>query len=493
MTWAVDRPVSGGGLEIILHYCEVCCNMQQKTKLGINFGFRGWMLLIFEITAFLLFQAFTNFPMNMLGDFYGGAQKLSTIYTAGTLVGIIIQLILAGFVGKMKSVKTMTLAFGLVTLLGALGVMLVQPGTFWLICYFIVNVFAVMYGMFGIGIIIGQWFPTRKGVFMGIATFAFPICNGLMGPFANLVNMEGAMGAAFGAGAAAGNFIPGTHDPIPDFVAGFQALDVFKAFLPFLIVGIVGWLLGLIFIKDYPEQVGCFRDNDKSFTKEKADAMLAVEIENRKTTVWKVGNTFKCGSFWLITIPMGTLLGCSVGMMTQTNALIGDGIAGLEFGAIMGMVMIFALVGSYVLGLIDGKFGTKCAITVSVIVMLIAGVLGGIGGVAMLPAIILLAIFMGAASNFTVSGAAQYWRREDFSSVFGVVNPIANIIQSLGPMMVAFTIAKSVNTPFWVVTVIAVISLVLILCFKPANVKKTDDKYRAKAGKPLDDALVGRR
>ena len=52
-----------------------------KTKLGINFGFRGWMLLIFEITAFLVFQAFGNFPMNMLGDVYGGAEKISPIYT----------------------------------------------------------------------------------------------------------------------------------------------------------------------------------------------------------------------------------------------------------------------------------------------------------------------------------------------------------------------------------------------------------------------------
>lgn len=467
--------------------------MQQKTKLGINFGFRGWMLLLFEVTAFVLFQSFTQFPLNLLAPFYGGAETLSTLYTVGTLVGIILQLILASRVSKMKSVKSMTMLFGAITLVAALGTMLAAPGTLWLAFYFLVNVFAIMYGMFGIGIIIGQWFPTRKGVFMGIATFAFPLANGIMGQVPNWVNLNGAYDAAYGAGAAAGNFDSVTHQPIPNFLAGFDALSVFKAFLPFLLVGVIGWIIGLVFIKDYPEQVGCFRDNDKSFTKEKADAMLAVEIENRKTTVWKVGNTFKCGSFWLITIPMGTLLGCSVGMMTQTNTIIGEGIAGLEFGAIMGMVMIFALIGSFVLGLIDGKFGTKTAIVVSVIVMLIAGILGGIGGVALLPAIILLAIFMGAASNFTVSGAAQYWRREDFSSVFGVVNPIANIIQALGPMMVAFTIAKSVNTPFWVVAVIAVISLILVLCFKPAKVKATDDKYRAKAGKPLDDVLVGRK
>ena len=443
--------------------------MQQKTKLGINFGFRGWMLLIFEITAFLLFQAMGNFPMNMLGDFYGGAEKISPIYTAGSLVGIVIQLILAGYVGKIKSIKTMTLGFGLASLVAAVLVAALPVGgsTIWMICYFLVNVLTNIYGMFGIGIIIGQWFPTRKGVFMGIATFAFPVCNGLMGPTANTLFSTMAT----------------THMP-----------NMFGAFLPFLIVGLVGWLIGLIFIKDYPEQCGCYRDNDKSFTKEKADAMLAAEIEAKKTTVWKIGNTLKCGSFWLITIPCGTLLGCSVGAMTQTTQIFAANGLADKFDMLMGMVMIFALIGSYVLGLIDGKFGTKIAITVSVIVMLIAGILGAIGGGAMIPAIIMLAIFMGAASNFTVSGAAQYWRREDFSTVFGYLNPIANVLQCVGPMMFAMTIAMiSVKAPFIITSVIAVISLVCILCFKPANVKACDDKYRAKAGKPLDDALVGRK
>ena len=440
-----------------------------KTKLGINFGFRGWMLLIFEITAFLVFQAFGNFPMNMLGDLYGGADKISPIYTVASLVGIVIQLILAGYVGKMKSVKAMTMGFGLATLVAAALVALLPAGPIWMVAYFLVNVLSNIYGMFGIGIIIGQWFPTRKGVFMGIATFAFPVCNGLMGPFAGIVFDEA--------------YLAANHHP-----------NVFGGFLPFLIVGLVGWIIGLIFIKDYPEQVGCFRDNDKTFTKEKADAMLAAEIEAKKTTVWKLKNTLKCGSFWLITIPMGTLLACSVGAMTQTTQIFAANGLADKFEMLMGMVMIFALIGSYVLGLIDGKFGTKTAITVSVIVMLLAGILGAIGGTLMIPAIILLAVFMGAASNFTVSGAAQYWRREDFSTVFGYVNPIANIIQCVGPMMFAILIAAvSVKAPFIVTAVIAVISLILVICFKPANVKACDDKYRAAAGKELDDELVGRK
>lgn len=446
---------------------------QQKTKLGINFGFRGWMLLIFEVSAFLVFQAFTNFPMNMLANLYAPAEAvaagtanaaLAPIMTAGTLVGIVIQLVLSNFLGKMKSVKPMVLGFGCLTLIFALGVAALPAGPIWMASYFLVSVFANMYGMFGIGILVGQWFPTRKGVFMGIATFAFPVCNGLMGPFAALV------------------FHPEAA-PTP-----------FMGFLPFLIVGLVGWLLGLIFISDYPEQVGCFRDNDQSFTKEKADAMLAEEIENKKTTVWTLGNTLKTAPFWFITIPMGTLLMCSVGMMTMTDGIIGA-YEGLDFGMVMGMVMIFAMIGSYVLGLIDGKFGTKMAVLISEIVMLLSGILGGIGNqTATMISIILLAIFMGAGSNFTVSASAQYWRREDFSTVFGVVNPVANVLQCVGPTVIAITFGVGgVTLPFWVTAGIAAISIVCVVLFQPAKVKDADDAYRKAAGKPLDDALVGRK
>ncbi len=463
----------------------------QKQKLGINFGFRGWMLLIAEATAFLMFQAFSNFPMNMTADFYGGAQLLSTFYTVGTLVGIVIQLILSSFIGKVKNIKVLTLLMGAITLLTAVGIMTLQPGVFWKVCYFAFNVFSIIYGMFGLGIIIGQWFPTRKGVFMGIATFAFPICNGLMGPFANWVNIGGAMGTAMA---------PLASGEAPDFAAGFALLSVFKAFLPFLLAGLVGWLLLLIFVKDYPEQVGCFRDNNKDMTPEIANGMMMQEIENKKTTVWKTGKTMGTAQFWFITIPMGTLLMCSVGMMTQTQSIIGA--YGLPFETIMAIVMVCALLGSYLLGLIDTAFGSKRAVTISVIVMLLSGILGGIGqNVTTVVAIVLLAIFMGAASNFTVSAAAQYWRREDFPSVFAVVNPFANVIQSLGPIMVATTMNIGVTQvgqinatmPFWAVAVVAVISLVLVLCFNPAKVKERDDALRAAAGKELDDALVGRK
>lgn len=436
--------------------------MQKKS---INLGFRGWMLLIYQAIAFFTFTVFTNFPMNILADMYGGAQKISTIYTIATLLGIVIQLVLTRFIGKMKSVKALGVSFGAISLVLALGIMLIpmsQP-VLWQVCYFLETLFVIMYATFALGILVGQWFPRRKGTVMGIATFAFPITNGVIGLFANSV-----------------------------FGKGYP--DVFGAFLPYFIISVVGLLIGVIFIKDYPEQCGAYRDNDKEFTPEVAQAMLAKEIENKKTSVWTLGNTLKSRDFWFLTVPMGALLMCSVGMMTQTSAILGN-YAELPFATVMAASCVIACFGSWLLGVIDTKIGTKKAIVISVIIMIIGGIFGAIHGAGwLLASFFCLSIFEGAASNFTVSAAAQYWRREDFSNVFACVNPIANILQAAGPMMIATILfSKGYQTVFAVSTFIGVVCLVLILLFKPTHVKETDDKYRARVGKPLDDALVGRK
>ena len=131
--------------------------------------------------------------------------------------------------------------------------------------------------------------------------------------------------------------------------------------------------------------------------------------------------------------------------------------------------------------------------------MLISGILGFIGasshnGTMVLVAFIILGLFMGASSNYTVSAAAQYWRREDFSSVFAVVNAIANLIQAFGPMIIANLLfsAAGVQGVFIACGIGGVISVILMFLFSAKHVKETDDKYRAAAGKPLDNELAGR-
>ena len=185
--------------------------------------------------------------------------------------------------------------------------------------------------------------------------------------------------------------------------------------------------------------------------------------------------------------------------MTQSNPIIAY-FPDLDYTKVMMLVAIFGAIGSAVLGVIDTKIGTKKALIISTVLMILAGVLGfvavktGIGALTIV-ALILVAIFMGASSNFTVSAAAQYWRREDFPSVFACLNPLANFFNAAAPIVVVAIITSSLAVAgvFGFLVVIGVIATVLMILFSAKHVKEVDDKYREVAGKEANDELAGRK
>ncbi|MCD8149672.1 MAG: MFS transporter [Clostridiales bacterium] len=443
---------------------------QTKAK---GFGARGIILIIVLFLGFFTFQTFTNYPLNILADLYGGSTTVAAIMSAGTFIGIAIQLILSRFIGKIKSIKKVASIFAIIAVVCCWieAAMPFYLTSVWYVVYFIVNLTVTIYALFFLSIIAGQWFPRRKGTIMGISTIAYPFCNGVIGFFASAV-------------------FKGENPAI------------FSSFLPFLIAATVGVVLFLVCITDYPEQCGAYRDNDKSFTPEKAKAMLEQEIEDKRTTVWTTGHTLGCRDFWCIAVTCGLILMTAVGTMTQTSTIIGY-FPNLNYTIIMMVIAVFGAIGSWLLGVIDTAIGTKKSMMICVILMVISGLLGiaatasGVGALVVL-SLVLLAMFMGASSNYTVSAAVQYWRREDFACVFACVNPIANIFNALAPTLTAallYSGAQGVNVSavFIMITVAGVIGVVLMLVFSAKHVKAVDDKYRTAAGKPLDDALVGRK
>lgn len=441
-----------------------------KMLKNLNFGVRGWILLIYQTLAFVAFTVFSNWPMNILADMYGGATTLSSLYTTGAVIAIVIQLILSSFIGKIKSVKRLGAIIGTIAMVFIVCIMVIPASMqgAWQACYLIECIFGPMWATFSVSTLVGQWFPTKKGIFMGIATLAFPIVNGLSGAFA---------GAVFAGG-------------IP---------NVTGAFMPYFIICLVGFIIGIAVVKDYPEQCGAYRDNDKNMTPEIAKAMLDEEIKNKRTSVWRTGGCLSSRDYWLITIPCGFLLMFSVGTMTQTASIIGSYGAAMDpfggFAGVMLMIAVFGVIGSLVIGFLDQGLGTKKAMIIACAAMLVSGIFGMIHSAgATVAALIMLAIFMGASSNFTVSAAAQYWRREDFSSVFSVLNPVANLLSAIGPMIIAFMmVSRGTTGVFGVILAAGILGVILLCLFSPKNVKKVDDKRREKAGKVLDDALVGRK
>ena len=466
--------------------------MNQNVK---GFGARGWILMIYQFLAYIAFVCFTNWPMNALGSYYdpvNGTQGVAKIYTIAAVIGVVIQVIASPFIGKLKSIYRLSIVMGIISIVAAFGVMMCTPGTLWNVCYFVACLVVIIWSTFIIGILIGQWFPRRKGTVMGLVTIAFPVGNALMGIF-----LGEAIGMSMGMAAEG--------VPAEVMIAAIAPIAR-KAYMPFFILVVVGVVLAILLLKDFPEMVGAYRDNDKSMTPEMAQAMTKFEMENRKTSVWGLGHTLACPDFWLIAIPAGFMLMGSVGMMTQTTNIftsVGIDPTSAKFDMVLMVNSVIAIFGSWILGIVDTKIGCRKSMIIAVISMIIAGVVGATGSqIGVIAGMWILGIFMGASSNYTVSGSVQYWRIEDFPTVFGKVNPLANLMNNMSPAIIAalmfMNAAKTQGMPdtgpcFIFLAVAGVVSLIMLLLFKPARVKKYDDKYRAAAGKPLDDALVGRK
>ncbi len=451
--------------------------MEKKKTFG--FGFRGTLLILFQAIGFFAHTAFTMWPMNILAgeeaNFFGGSGFISKVYTLSILASTVLQLIVSRYIGRIKNVKRMTILAGAASLLLMVPIMTIrltaEINIPWLICYIPEIIIVYFYCPYAMGILIGQWFPRRKGTVMGIATCMFPLSNFLISIFSSRFFTS----------------------------LGNGATNAFHAYWPFFILALAGWLIGVIFIKDYPEMCGCHRDNNPNMSLEEAKAEMEREIREKRTTVWTPSHTIACRDFWLITVANGLLLMFAAGMMTQTKTIVYQVFPNSDsaYTFIMALVCVAGLIGSCGLGLLDTHFGTRASMVLCAVLMVAVGILGATGNsIFFVAAMVILGAFDGAASNFAVSLSAQYWRREDFPSVFAVVNPVAHMIESFGATLIA-TLLYNPNLgytwDFRACMTAGILAAILLLAFSPRHLKSVDDKYRLRAGKPLDDELVGRR
>lgn len=455
-------------------------------KQSVGFGKLGSILMIYQLIAYATYTAFTNFPQNVMSEFYGGTQTTTAMNLISGILGYCITyFIVAPRIAFIKNIKRTGILIGIVALIFCAAICIVPPTMPVLWCAFFVCVLITtqLWGCFFVTLIIGNWFPRRKGTVMGIVTMAFPIVTGFclgifQGQHASLV--------ARGYSITMANVI---------------------SFAPYWILAVIGMVLAAIFLKDWPEQAGAYRDNDKSFTAEMANKMLMEELELRKKSVWKRSKIWGCKDWWLQSIGTGMLLTCAIAFMVQiipvlakwmpvlhvlavpNFPLMSNGISAVLFG-----LGIFACFGSWLLGVIDTKYGVRFAVLITGILMFIAGVLGCINNPwCAVAATWILGLFMGASSNFGLSSVVRYWRHEDYAAVMSGAPPLGVVTGAVFPFLIATLGTKlGYEYAFGFVSLMAVVSIVCTLCFNPMGIARYDNKLRAAAGLPVDDLLEKR-
>lgn len=404
-----------------------------------DFGTRGWGIVLLAAVFYYcgnLFDAALNSVLSVYNAAYGWDNvQMTSVVTLGGWISII-GVILFGILCKRKGAK-LTSAVGLFG--GAIAlVILGMAKTFTLFSVGVILFLFCLTGfmMIGVGQFGANWFPRKTGLYMGIATAGLTISAATL----NLI----IMGVAETRGISA-------------FLYGMAAVMV--------VVGIVV----CVFVHNYPEDIGCYPDNDRSVSREQLNAERQAMEAYKKNSPYTLSHVLRMKEMWLVAI------GWSLPMMAASGLIGQLGFAMVEYGHdfMFGIMLLtytwpVGLVGSYLLGALDDKCGTKLASIVIVVIEALGAAIilffGGSKTAAALGAGLML-FAMSGVTNITVSMSTTVFGRKDFENFWPVISTIYKFIVAAGAVVVASVASKlSYHAAFIASIVICALSIVIMLC-----------------------------
>ena len=404
-----------------------------------NFGFRGWIFVIYSFLVMVMTcfvgNSNTNLYMPQLAERYG--WNYSTLLFCNTIfswVCIFAFFFFGSMVRKFSPKKGALLAGILYTLATFF---LPRSGlAMYIVCLFIMAIFGnLWYNQFN-AIITSNWFPRKKGLVIGWTTMGLPLGAGLGTKIYYMLMPK----------------------------IGPTGVYTLYSAIVFVCV-----LLCLIFVTDYPEQCGCFPDNDKSMTTEQAQKILQEGIELAEKSIWTNKRLLSTKEVWILGIALGFqmmftggFMGVMVPRMTALGYNPGQAVNFMLFAAIMGAV------GSYAVGIVDQKTNPKVAMIVVNCACIASCILNVIPNrICVIISLVLLGLVLGGAANVLMSAITTMWGRYSFRRAHTIILMINQIIGTAGAPLVAKIAEKySWTGSYLFVGVLALIGLFLIFPIK---------------------------
>lgn len=363
-----------------------------------NFGI-GWGTILYCLLMFFLYVGMINDGTNVLAPAAANCGvEPGTIITMNGYAGMIavIGFIIAGQINKKigpRLTSAICLIISGVTYIGcgnATSVML------YTVCMTLCATGMMSAGYVAGGTLVANWFPKKKGIVMGYTTMGHNFASAFyVAIMTGLIATMGSMNKA--------SWLPG--------VAA-------------IILGIVGF----IFMRNTPQERGINPDNV-------SDEVYASEYDTAEDdSDWTTIKLLKTKETWFAAIFTGLFQICSVGVMQQlVTRNIRD--FGMTQGAALTLMTIVALIGvfgSWIIGVIDQKIGTKKTMQFFGIwyaAALVINVLAkGQVGLLFYLSILMIGMGIGGSANFTTSLPTSIFGRQGFDKVNSVVFPIQGFV-----------------------------------------------------------------
>ena len=413
----------------------------------VNFG-AGWLVILYCLLMFFLYVGMCNDGANItapnvafrLGLEQGDIMNMNSL--AG-IVGVAFFII----VGQINRKVGARITSGVCCIISGIAYILACNAPS-IVIYTIAMCFVygsiMSAGYVAGGALVAAWFPKKKGVVMGYTTMGHNFASAF---YVQLVAILIAPTVA------------GSENIGQNFPGGI---------IPIGIAAIVLGILGMIFIRNTPQERGINPDNVSDRVYESEYDTTGTED---KTGGWTTGRLLMTKELWLAAITTGFFQICSVGVMSQ---LVTRNIQlGFTPQAAMNVMTILALggvVGSWLIGIIDDAIGTKKTMVGFGIWYAIA-LLVNFGAADSSSPLVYISLFMiamgiGGSANFTTSLPTSIFGRQGFDKVNSVIFPIQGAITALC-FLVNGVVQKmtggEIKMAYLVFAAVALVNVVLVL------------------------------
>ncbi len=409
-----------------------------------NFGFKGWWIIIFAALNWFFYGGLVNSSMNTVVPQLAGKMGVEpgVLLSYGTLATCI-ALVVCLFIGKIASKVGVRLVNGICLILGAIFVF------FWgqantVAAYVIVLILMVTFlrgvQLLGGNQTITNWFPKKKGIAIGFATMGLNISS------ACFVAILTGLSAAWG---------------------GIQYALYFMAGCLIVLA-----IINFVAFRNFPEEWNAFPDNDPNAVR---------KATGKVETGWTTGKVLAQKETWFIGITNGFYGMTTVGFVsTLIPTLLMKGFTQPQALTMMTVASLIGLVGSYLCGFIDQKFGSKKSSIIYGIWVIIAMafffVPGPVGAWIWL---VMMGLSIGGSNNYPPSMTAQIFGRDGAANAFPIVFFISGIIGSLCYLLLGQSQALTGTYNMgWLIFIGLVIVGVVLLFF--TNMEPKDDPLAKK-------------
>ena len=403
-------------------------------KKGNLSGFgKGWWTILYCLLMFWFYAGMVNDSTNIVAPAVAAklglpAGDVISMGTVAGLVGVIFFFLMGWINQKIGARYTSTICLVMAGV-GYFGMGNANSLAVYTVALCAVTIGAMSAGYIAGGALVAQWFPKKKGIVMGYTTMGHNLATGLFVP------MITGLITAFGVGN--GVILPAV-----------------------LVIALA--LVGAVFVRNTPQERGINPDNVSDEVYEKEYYTKQIEAGSG----WIVKKLLCTKDFWLAAITTGTYQMVSAIIITQLVIRNQElGFTQAQAISIMTILAFAGVIGSWFVGVLDQKLGTKRTMILFGLWYMVALLFNfSEQKVLIYLFLVMFAVALGGSANFTTSLPAAVFGRLEFEKVNYILFPVQALCTSMSFAIngVVQNMTGGLRWTYLIAAVICVINVLLV-------------------------------